>query len=223
MYYYKHYITTQYIFKDDTIKMVKNKICCSILNNKKFGKNPYIIPSRQHLWSEYFYENKIEKVMIGQKWIKKSDLLNIDVEPNNNFRVYEELRSKLKLLRDNIKRYGSKIKREDDDFNIIYDYEEYYTNNEIFMCDIYNELGKDYDPDSESLKNIIDVYFKIYFPRIKQDDIKFIIDYLKGDTVIEENKIVSVFDTLYNDLILENQIMFDVEKVKETSIYKSII
>lgn len=220
--FYKHYITTQYIFKDDTVKMIKNKICCSILNNKKFGKNPYITPSRQHLWSEYYYDNKIEKVMIGQKWIKKSDLLNIDVEPNNNFAIYEELRGKLKLLRDNIKRYGSKIKREDDDFNIVHDYDDYYTNNEIFMCDVYNELGTNYEPDNESLKNIMDVYFKIYFPRIKQDDIKYIIDYLKNNTVVEENKIVSVFDTLHNDLILENQIMFDVEKVKETSVYRTI-
>ena len=27
-------------------------------------------------------------------------------------------------------------------------------NNEIFMIDIYNELGKGYNPDAESLRNI---------------------------------------------------------------------
>jgi hypothetical protein len=218
--YYKHYITTQFIFKDDTIKTIKSKICCTISNNDEFGKKPYIIPSRQHLWCEYLYESKIEKVMIGQKWIRRTELINIDVEPNNNFAVYEELRGKLRLLRDNLKRFGSKIKREDDDYNIIYDYENYYTNNEIYMCDIYNELGKGYNPDGETLKNLMDVYIKIYFPRIKQDDIKYIIDYLNDDTIVEENKISSIYDTLYNDLLLENQIMFNVEKVKETSLYK---
>ena len=36
-----------------------------------------------------------------------------------------------------------KIRREDDDFNILYDYEGYYMNNEIYlMIDIYNELRK---------------------------------------------------------------------------------
>ena len=32
-------------------------------------------PSRQYLWSEYFFENKLDRVMIGQKWIKRTDIL----------------------------------------------------------------------------------------------------------------------------------------------------
>jgi len=218
----KIYVTSQYIFKDDTIKMIKNKICCSILNNKKFSETPYIAPSRQYLWSEYYFTDKIEKVMIGQKWVKKTDLLHIDVEPNNNIRVYEELRGKLKLLRDNIKRYGSKIKREDDDFNILYDYEDYYTNNEIYMSDIYNHLGKGYAPDQEAMKNISDVFFRVYYPRIKQDDIKYIIDYLGGDVKIEENKIFTIHETLNNDILMENQIIYTVEELKKVPVYRSI-
>jgi hypothetical protein len=49
--------------------------------------------------------------MIGQKWIKRTDILTIDIEPNSNIRTYEELRGNLKLLRDNIRRYGGKIRR----------------------------------------------------------------------------------------------------------------
>jgi hypothetical protein len=218
----KYYVINQYIFKDDTVKMIKNKICCGIKNNSKFGKNAYIVPSRQYLLSEYYLNNKVEKIMIGQKWIKRSDLLHIDVEPNNNIRVYEELRGRLKLLRDNIKRYGSKIKREDDDFNILYDYDGYYTNNELFMIDAYNELGKDYSPDAETLKNISDVFIRVYFPRIKQDDIKYIIDFLQGDTKIEENKISTIYETINNDLVIENQIMRDVESIKKIPTYRSI-
>ena len=220
--YYKHYITNQYIFKDDTVKTIKNKICASIKNNSKFEKDALIAPSRQYLWSEYFYSDKLERVMIGQKWIKRSDMLNIDIEPNTNFRFYEELRGNLKFLRDNIRRYGSKIKREDDDFNIMYDYEGYYTNNEIYMLDIYNELGKGYTTDPETLKNIIDVYVRIYFPRIKTDDIKYIIDYLHDDIKIESNKIKTIYDTIVNDLVIENEIMKDVEYTKKTLEYKSL-
>lgn len=220
--YYKHYVTTQYIYKDDSVKTVKNKICVSIRNNERFDSDGIIIPSRQYLWSEYFFNDKLEKVMIGQKWIKKTDVLNIDIEPNVNIHVYEELRGNLKLLKDNIRRYGSKIKREDDDFNILYDYENYYTNNEFYLIDIYNELGREYNPNQEALRNVSDVYIKIYFPRIKQDDIKYIIDYLGGNTKVEQTKNKSIHDTLINDLLAENEIMKDIEMTKKQVNYKKI-
>lgn len=220
--YDKHYVTNQYIFKDDTVKMVKNKICCSILNNQKFGKKSFIAPSRQYLWGEYYFNNKIEKIMVGQKWIRKTELLHIDIEPNSNIRYYEELRGNLKLLRDNIKRYGTKIKREDDDFNILYDYGDYYSNNELFLIDIYNELGKGYKPDEEIQRNISDVYVRLYFPKIGQDDIKYIFNYLNDDKTVEENKLSTIYETINNDLVLENQIMKNVEDVKKTSVYTEI-
>lgn len=220
--YIKNYITNQYIFKDDTVKTIKNKICCSIWNNAKFSKQPYLAPSRQYLWSEYIFDDKLDKVMIGQKWIRRTDLLKIDVEPNENIRFYEELRGKLKLLKENIKRYGSKIKREDDDFNILYDYERYYTNNEIFMLDVYNELGKGYNPDQESLRNISDVYIRIYFPRIKQEDVKYIVDYLNGNTKVENSKTSLIYENINNDLLMENQVMGTVEEVKLTPVYKDL-
>lgn len=220
--YYKHYVTSFYIYKDDTIKTIKNKICISIKNNPKFGGDGIIAPSRQYLWSEYFFDNKLEKIMIGQKWIKRSEMLTIDIEPNNNLRVYEELRNNLKFLRDNIRRYGSKIKREDDDFNILYDYEKYFSNNELYMIDIYNELGRNYNPDQETLKNVIDVYVRVYFPRIKTDDVKYIIEYLNGDIKTENTKSKNIYETLTNDLIIEHEIMKSVENAKKTQSYKSL-
>lgn len=217
--YQKNYITNQYIFKDDTIKTIHNKICCAFKNNNKFGENTYIIPSYQYLWSEYLYKGQIEKVMIGQKWIVKNDILKLDTEPNTNLGVYEDLRGNLKNLRDNIRRLG-KIKREDDDNNILFDYEGFYTYNELFMIDLYNELGLDYDPNFEDLKNLIDVYIKIYFPRVRPDDIRSIIDFLKKSNPeskkhAERNKLRAIFDTANNDLILENEIMRNIELVKK--------
>ena len=220
--FFKNYVTSQYIFKDDTVKTIKNKITCSIKNNEKFGSNPFIIPSRQYLWSEYFFNNNIEQVMIGQKWVRRNELLHIDVEPNPNIRIYEELRGNLKLLRDNIKRYGSKIKREDDDFNILYDYENYYTHNELYMIDLYNELGQGYNSEPESTKNMIDVFIRVYFPKIKTDDVKYILDYLNKDKKVEESKLMSTYETINNDLILSNEIMKDVELAKTNPYYKTI-
>lgn len=216
---HKNYITHQYIYKDDTIKMIHNKICCGFKNDNKFGDNTFIIPSYQYLWSEYQYQGKIEKIMVGQKWIVKNDILKLDVEPNSNIGVYEDLRGNLKLLRDNIRRQG-KIKREDDDNNILLDYEGFYTYNELYMLDIYNELGLDYDPNFEERKNLVDVYLRIYFPKIRAEDFLNILEFLnhsvaESKKAVEKNKLKVIFDTANNDLILENEIMRDIEMVKK--------
>ena len=115
----KNYIHEQYIFEDDSIKVIKNKICCSIRNHPKFGKKNFIIPSRQYIWSEYVFENHYEKVMIGLKWTQRNELLNIDIEPSDNIKIYSELRDNIKNLKNDLKRFNSRIKKEDDDDNIL--------------------------------------------------------------------------------------------------------
>jgi len=220
--YIKHYVESQFIFKDDTIKSMKNKIICSLKNNSKFEKNAYLIPSRIYLWSEYFKNNKVDKIMIGQKWIRRNELLNIDIEPNNNMRIYEELGGNLRILRDNMKRFSNRIRWEDDENKLIYDYDNFYTNNEFYMIDIYNEFGKNYGKDtdvlkqdSELYKNLLDIYVKIYFNRIKQEDFRYLLDYLNGDTKYESEKNTAIFNTIYNDLVMENEIVDIVERVKK--------
>ncbi len=217
--YNKYYVQGQYIYKDDTIKSIRSKICSSIKNNNKFNENAFLSPSRQYLWSEYLFGNSVEKIMLGQKWFKRNELLNVDVEPNNNVHVYEELRGNLRLLRDNMKRYTNKIRMENDDNNILHDYESYYTNNEIYMIDIYNELGKNYAIDADMIKNLLDVYLKLYFPKIKSEDLKSIIDFLNTNIESEINKIQLTHATVTNDLILENEIMKTVDDVRTNKKY----
>ena len=55
----KYYVYNQYIFKDDSIKTMRNKITLSIPISNKFGKNIKLLPETQYFWSEYFYDNKI--------------------------------------------------------------------------------------------------------------------------------------------------------------------
>jgi len=229
----KCYIYGQYIFKDDTINTIKKKITLSIQNNNIFGKtggkhNSVILPSRMYLWSEYEYENdknmiKKDYIMIGQKWIQRNEMMLIDIEPNENIRVYESLKGNLKILRDNVLRAGgSKIRREDDEFNILFDYENYIANNEIYMVDIYNELGINYSTSEENLKNLYNVYVRIYFNKIGFDELKQIINYLNISTnsdnlrTDEINNMQKIFSIINNDIIMENEIMYTVEKIKST-------
>ena len=48
--------------------------------------------------------------MIGQKWLRRNQLLDIDIEPSNKIYLYEELNNKLGSLKNNIRRHGSKMR-----------------------------------------------------------------------------------------------------------------
>jgi hypothetical protein len=212
--YEKIFIYNHYLFKDDTIKTIKNKICCSIKMNSKFGNNSYLIPSRLYLWSEYIMNNKVEKVMIGQKWIKKNELLNLDIEPLS-LNKYYNAEGPIKNLKELLKIYSTKIRREDEDNNILYDYNDYMLNDTIYMIDIYNELGLNFDVNNEQLLNLNETYFKIFFPKIKNEDINDIISFLnKKDNKNEETRIKNTFDTIYNDMVIEKEITELIEETK---------
>ena len=87
--------------------------------------------------------------MLGQKWIKKNNLLNLDIEPNENIKIYEDLRGELYYLKQDFKNIISRIKREEDEYNLLEDYEKYIDNNEIYLIDIYNDLGLNYEIDEK--------------------------------------------------------------------------
>ena len=211
--YNKYYITNEYIFMDDTIKTLRNKICVSVSANPKFGKNIKLLPEVQYFWSEYFnLENgKTDLVMLGQRWTSRNELLNIDIKPNENLKVYEKLRDNLAYLKSS---FGYKIKREDDETNVIDYYAGWMTNNEIFMIDIYNEFNINYSPESEDKRNLYEVYVNIYFPQITFERLEQILNLLKGKDTKELEYTDNVFGTIKNDSKLEMEIYENIEKAK---------
>jgi hypothetical protein len=209
--YNKYYITEQYLYKDDTIKTIRDKITSSIPISNNFGKNIRILPETQYLWCKYEIDNKMDKVMLGQKWIKRNELLKIDIEPNENINIYSKLRNNLIYLKEG---FGHKIKREDDETNILRFYDSYITNNEIYMLDLYNDLGLNYNLSIEEKRNIYDVYIRIYYPYISYERYEQIIDLLNGENDKELEYINLHFNSLRNDLKLETEIENMVEKTK---------
>ena len=209
--YDKNYVQDQYIFKDDTIKIMRNKIAVSISMNEKFGKDNKLLPEYQYFWSEYNIENKIDRVMLGQKWIRRNELLNIDIRPNINLKVYENLKNNLNYLKDS---FGYKIKRDDDETNIIRHYNDYMDNNDIFMIDILNDIGTNYKTTDIGKRNLYDVYTNIYFPLITFDRFENILELLNGkyenESIFNQNKYI----TIKNDMRLESEIYMTVEKAK---------
>ena len=227
--YKKNYIYEQYIFKDDTIKKIKEKICCSIKLNNIFEKsgdlkhNAYLTPSRMYLWSKYEFIDQIdnikktEQMMLGQKWIKRNELLKIDIEPNENLKIYQDLRGDLLYLKQDMRKYGSRIKREEDEFNLLEHYDRYIQNNEIYILDIFNEIGINNNISEEKLRNFYDIYIKLYFFHINSEEFKQIINYLnlndENNRKFEINHMKSVYQTINNDLILENEVIKTVENI----------
>lgn len=229
--YLKVFVYNQYLFKDDTIFKIKQKITCGIQQDLKFGKAaPHILPSRMYLWAEYEYEHiegmkkiiKPDKIMIGQKWMKRNEILNLDVDPNSNLAVYENLRGNLRSLKDGLLKYGSRIKREMNDTLVLEEYEDYITNNEIYMIDIYHELGSSYSASEEHIKNLYNVYVKIYYT-ISQEELKHIIDHLNNKSKTESTRIIQEYQTIENDLLMENRITNIFEELDKTKeLYNNI-
>ena len=209
--YNKYYIFDQYIYKDETIKSMRYKISTTIPISNKFGKIAALLPETQYFWTEYNFNNSEDLIMIGQKWIRRNELLKIDIKPNENIKIYENLRGNLSYLKDS---FGYKIKREDDETNIIRSYDNYMTMNEIFMLDVYNDLGVNYNPEPESKKNLYDVYIFIYFPMISYERLEQIIQLLNGINNKETQYIENAFISIRNDVKLESVIEETVEKTK---------
>lgn len=214
--YNKIYIKEQFIYMDDNIRTIRNKVCVSIPISSKFSSNSdegeiKLLPEYTYFWSEYNYENKIDRVMLGQKWIRRNELVMIDVKPNENMAVYENLRNNLSYLKDS---FGIKIKREDDEYLILRDYEQYMTNNEIYMIDILNEFGLNYNSDSNKKRNVYEVYVNIYFPLISFERFELIVDLLnnRNDKELERN--INNFGSIKNDTALEVAIHDVVDKTR---------
>ena len=204
--YEKYYILNSQIYPDDNIKTVKEKITYTIPLDESYSKSNHILPSRQYLYAKYFYKNKEESIMIGQKWSRRNELLNIDVIPNNNLQIYENLRGNLKYLRDN---FGVKIKREEEEDFILRDYSDYITNNEIYMIDLYSQLGHNYSTNPEKQRNLYDVFISIYFPFVTSqnlDDIILLLNKKENKDNAEEIFIEQKYKTIRNDLRLESEI-----------------
>lgn len=209
--YAKVYVKEQFLFYDDNINTIRNKISVSIPLSEKFSEGIKLLPEYMYFWTEYNHNNALDRVMLGQKWIRRNEMVMIDIKPNENLSVYENLRNNLSYLKDS---FGVKIKREDDEYNILRDYENFMTNNEIFMLDIVNELGLNYNSDAEKKKNIYEVYTNIYFPMISFERFEMIIDLLNNRNMKELDRNGNNFGIIRNDMMMEKQIYNIVTETK---------
>lgn len=218
--YNKIYIYDQYINFNNTIKEIKNKIFLSIRNKAIYGNNKYnyLLPSRQYLWTKWtpINNNTQEYIMLGIKWIDNNQLLKIPIKPLSNIKIYENIRSEIEELNNKINKSTTKIKKEESENELLSVYRNYIENNDIFLIDIYNEIGYNPDITEENITNLTNIFCKIYFPYVLSYEIKQILDYINNaftnnDTknikgLKEKNKIKNYYNQETIDLTLSNQI-----------------
>lgn len=208
----KYYVTSNYIYTDDTIKNIKKKICCSIKKSNMIDKETeLLIPSRIYLWTTDLY---LKKSMLGQKWLKNNELINIDIEPTLDVNEYQIIdNEKIKNIKDIMTTQVSKIKYENEDNVILSEYLDRLDNNDIYMIDIYNEFGLGVAISNIDL--IYETYIKLYFNDINKGvDLINIINYMNDNKKNESELIEKVYISMNNELTLENEIMKYIENIK---------
>jgi len=190
----KIYIYDMLIYNDDNIKNIKRKISSIIKINKKI----FLLPQYIYLWSYYINnDNKINNIRLGYELILDNKILNNIIEPLDvNYYINENINNEnILYITDNIK----KIKYENNENYILNEYGDYVNNNEIYMCDIFNELGYNNNYDNENIKkNISNVYCKIYFYQINLTLLDNIINFLnnKNKYILSDNS----SNILYNNI-----------------------
>ncbi len=204
--YNKYYIFNQYIYKDDTIKRIKEKICCSILNRSSFSKNyNYIIPSRQYLW---FYDKSNTATPLGFIWRREYSILDYQYEPYQNIKLYENLNGALKNYYDDIVIRKGKLIKDIEENKILEDYLKYMINEDIYMVDIYNELKSKHTRTPDNIDKLYHTYIHIFYPDIQYSKVSNILNYINNtDQKNEIDYINSIYTDITPNLILTDKIM----------------
>lgn len=198
----KKYVYNNYVLIDDTVKTLKERITLSIkggIGALEF----YILPSRMYLWSES--ANK-KYTIIGHKWLKKNELWeSIKIVQLDNIDDYYNITEYSSDIVNQKSISSNFIRAEDNNDYILEDYHDLITNNEIFMTDIYNELGVNANLSSEQKNIFYMTYVSIYFPKLKIDTIPDILDFLNFKRKIEETKQETGYKMIKKNIILQQQ------------------
>jgi hypothetical protein len=186
--YKKSYITNTFIYYDDSINTVKQKICISIPTIKDY----VLVPEVQYIFT---FNNSI-----GHKW---SGPVPINITPAENILVYEKLKGNNQTIKNLLNNY---IKREDTSAYIL---ESYLVDDmlpDIYLIDLYNELGYKYAGSIEESKNLYNTFVRMYFVNITFDHFNKILDGLTKGFAQESLYCSLQYNNILNEVRMETEI-----------------
>lgn len=238
----KYYVYDLYINKNDTIKNIKNKISI-VIKNKSIYPSQNIIPSRMYLWIRWLIDEKKEKnkkqmdidkynslyflvnsssrkeedICLGNLWLENNGILHYSIKPYSSMNIYLNMTKEIQDLNEKINKSTVRIMRKNLDNNILSSMDDYLENNDIFMLDVYNEIGYINNISDEQLNNLQSIFFKIYFPDINPIEIKQIIAFInnahRDNKNIDGEKEVEKIEQDYQENYLESSLSFKIENI----------
>ena len=127
------------------------------MNYDKFNNMRYLINSSN---------KKEEDICLGNLWIENNNLLHYPIKPYSSITIYENMMKELTNLNQKLNKSNTRIIRENLETKILSSYSDYFENNDIFMIDIYNDIGYNESRTQEQILNLQNIYIKIYYPDI---------------------------------------------------------
>lgn len=176
----KNYIFNTFIKLSDTVQDIKNKIFFTIKNSSKYGNVNLLEPSRIYLWSEYMYKDKYELYQLGKEIMENNKLLKFPIEPMNldNY-INPDYSNKDYDFIKKLSKYFN-LRTNDKSQTLLFEHKQYIDNNEIFMIDIYNEIGfiNSMIIKETQKENLYKYFCFLYFDQIRYDNIDNILNYI---------------------------------------------
>ena len=217
--YDKEYVYDMYIYKDDTINLIKQKISIMLENNNKFAFNK-LLPKYIYMWITYKYD-EYKHVRLGKTKLNGNKLVEYPIVPETSMYKYENLEGSVKILNDNIVRDINKNMYDvDTEETILSEYNKYISNNDLYIVDVINEFGKKYILQDTKLKNIINTYINIYYPEILENELLMLMKMLNATENNMDNELITFiekltldWETINNNILSINDITNIIENV----------
>tara|TARA_Y100000385_G_C13109348_1_gene651352 strand:+ start:9386 stop:14470 length:5085 start_codon:yes stop_codon:yes gene_type:complete len=168
--YLKIFIYSHFIYEDDTIKTIKEKLCVALPHDKAL--ETVLIPKYTYTWATKWDKQDRKSVALGFDWkIKDDDWTAFQPAPPKHIDDLIDVESNT-WLSDILDEFNAPIRRVRyiDQHDILYrSYEANF--NEIYFRDILHDLFHVTDKMKESLPVLNISLFKIYYPGIHLQDI----------------------------------------------------
>ena len=180
----KIFIYSHFIYEDDTIKTIKEKLCVALPHDKAL--ETVLIPKYTYTWATKWDKQDRKSVALGFDWkIKDDDWTAFQPAPPKHIDDLIDVESNT-WLSDILDEFNAPIRRVRyiDQHDILYrSYEANF--NEIYFRDILHDLFHVTDKMKESLPVLNISLFKIYYPGIHLQDIDNCIYPFSNETKIE--------------------------------------
>ena len=208
-------VTQQFVLPDDSIHIIKKRICASLLTSSLISKKtPYLLPNRICLYLNI--RNDKYKV-IGFNFDDTSAWKHVDIFPHAQIGRYYT-GSYLESMQELYRQHRLGIVHHSD--KLLEDYVlEKGRPLQLRFFDIYHDLyhlanDQIFFKQANNMQRLINFYVSIYFPSISHEYVSQILDYLSNSQTDEGRYLIDQHRVIQNDVFLEKEPISVLETIR---------